>query len=125
MIKNRLMESFKLYIERLQDLLNNPLYEELSNDEISPLISKNEQRFVSELLKDESDVVEVLKDEEVFTSLSDFYVLIQKHFRSKRISDQLDESFKLIQQGSGYAEYSSEYIEYIANCITQSKKELE
>ncbi len=125
MKENRLMKSFRIYIERLQDLLNNPRYEAFSNEELEPLILRNEEVFVVALLKDESDVVEALKDEEVFISLADFFVLIQKHFKSKRISNQLDESFKLIEHGSTYAEYSKEYIEYIANRIAQSKKVIE
>lgn len=124
MKRSRLTESFKLYTERLQDLLNNPKNENLSNEEIGPLIEENEKVLLTALLQDEQEVIEVLKDEEVFISLVDFFVVIQRHFKSKGIAEQLEKSFKLIEKGSSLANYSQEFLEYISVNIEESNKEL-
>ena len=89
------------YNERECDLLNNPKYEDMSNEEIEPLLDENEEMLKKALLIDEDDTCSLLSSCLAFSILEPYFSLIQQHFKSKKIANRLNETLEIIKKGEG------------------------
>lgn len=78
----RLEKAYDEYLYTLQDLLCNPINEDLPNEYIDPLCDECDNKFLNELYKDKQETIEFLNEGYV---LMELYSVILKHFKSEDI----------------------------------------
>ncbi|MFA6756067.1 MAG: hypothetical protein WCR97_06245 [Bacilli bacterium] len=120
----RLELAFDAYMDRLQDLLDNPEYEDLSNRKLNPLIKANEKIMLDALLEDEDETANLLRQPLVLEKLLNFIFSIQEKFKSRKIAKQMDEALIDIRNNK-YSTVSKDYFKYIKRKIKAANKILE
>lgn len=75
-------DTYEKYMDRQEDLLNNPLYEKMSNEEIRSLFEANEERMKASLLVNEDETCGLLFDPIVFGQLYEMFGFLRKLFKS-------------------------------------------
>lgn len=119
---NKVETAYDKYIDRLQDLLCNPINEDKSNEEIDPLFMENDNMMLEALLKDEDETCQLLTDEVAFDNLIAFLPAIQEHFGSKIIADTLNDTFKVLEEGKGCCKYSQSSLKEIKEKVDEANK---
>jgi|LAHS01.1.fsa_nt_gb hypothetical protein len=94
-------KAFNDYNDRVSDLLNNPKYEKMSNEEIDPLFEENEQMLKAALLKDEDETCRLLGSCLAFSIIKPYFAQIQQHLKSKKLAKRLNDTLEIIKRGEG------------------------
>ena len=118
-------EIYEQYMDRLEDLLNNPLYEKMSNEEIHSLFEANDERIKTALLVNEDETCGLLSNPIVFGQLYEMFGFLQKHFKSPKIAARLNETLKVIKDGKGGFVHCKSDLDGLSSAVNEANKEVQ
>ncbi len=120
--KNAIEKVYDQYIDREEDLLNNPIYEKMSNEEISPLFKANDEMMKKALLINEDETCKLLSDPIAFGQLYEMFNFIQMNFKSQKIAGTLNETLNVIKAGKGGFIHCKNDIDGLTSAVKEANK---